>query len=116
MITVPLQTKYLANANYTLKLDRYIVNWTPSIGLINALGQVGMTVTICLSEKHLTPAPDCCFVKNWGENEGIMEAMEAAGLLIDTGYAVRVGREFARQAKMNETLRHEFSKLKGSLI
>lgn len=38
------------------------------------------------------PLPDgCVFIKTWYENEGMMEALVKAGIVEDTGEAVRTG-------------------------
>lgn len=35
--------------------------------------------------------PDHCYIKNWSENEGILEALEGAGLVKHTGVSAWVG-------------------------
>ncbi len=110
MIQATLQAKNLPRGTYTLQLGRYRVDQSPAIILIDAGGLPAMKATVCLVGQHLTPDEGCVFIKDYSENEGIFDALCKAGILTDTMMVVNVRSHdgYARQGKINETLRHAF--------
>lgn len=111
MISATLSTKHRGRVNYDLRLSRYIGDDAPRIELLSA-GNPELTATISLQEVHLTPDEGCVYIKDWGENEGLFDSMIEAGLIEDMRMIVTIGKCEAKQGLMNETLRHEFSKIK----
>ena len=58
------------------------------------------TATVCLAGQGLTPPPGYCFIKDYSENEGILEALTEAGIVSPTGEIVPVGFAHALLCKL----------------
>ena len=64
---------------------------SPAIQLISPLEGPVCTCTVCLPDHtHLLQSGQC-FIKTWSENEGVLEQLEAAGIVRDTGRIVPTG-------------------------
>ncbi len=46
------------------------------------------TATVCI---HTPPAEGCVWIKDWSENEGVFDALVAAGIIEPTGRIERSG-------------------------
>ena len=60
-------------------------------------GEPLFTATVALDE---TPPPGHVFLKGWSENEGIPEALVAAGIVELTGKTIQTGYSEAQEAKL----------------
>lgn len=49
------------------------------------------TTTVCLIEYNETPSEGNVFIKNYSENEGVLEALQAAGVVGDVTRVVPCG-------------------------
>lgn len=59
------------------------------------LGEALFTATVCID----TPAkPNHVWLKSWGENEGLPEALEKARILMRTGLTRKCGYAYAEEA------------------
>ncbi|MFB2836595.1 hypothetical protein [Floridanema evergladense] len=72
-----------------VKVSRYADGLTPCLRLVDSEGIPVATATVNVSNLQL--APDCVVIKNYSENEGILEALIAAEILHPTGQTVPVG-------------------------
>ncbi len=64
---------------------------SPAIQLFTEDGSPLATATICLVDYGLTPPPGHCYIKNYAENHGILDALLKAFVLEDTGKTVEFG-------------------------
>lgn len=80
-----------------LRKGRYS-NGRVAIQAVCADGEPYCTVTVNLPDEPL--ADDEVFVKDYSENEGVLDAMEAAGVLRRTGRAVESGYAIIPVAKL----------------
>ena len=81
-----LQGKYMQNGALALMLEQE--------------GQPLAAVSVNLAEQ---PAEGCIWVKNYGENEGVQEAMIAAGVIELTGRSKRAGFIVCDEARIKMT-------------
>lgn len=73
-----------------LKVESYAANDRPCLRLFDCENYEPMaTATVNIMEE--TPAPNCVFIKTWSENEGILEALEKAGVVKRTGRQILCG-------------------------
>lgn len=72
-----------------VKVSRYAHGLTPCLSLIDSEGMPVATATVNVSNLQLPP--DCVVIKNYSENEGILEALIAAEIVKPTGQTVPVG-------------------------
>ncbi len=56
------------------------------------------TATVNVVDAH--PAPGCVFIKDYSENEGMMAALEASGVVKSTGRHVPTGYVEALEARL----------------
>ncbi len=90
--TTQTQTPTIVFMNTTLELTfaRYRAAPQTAIQLYDAeTGEPWCTASVCLPDQE--QAPDEVFIKNWSENEGILDALVAGGIVEDTGRVVRSG-------------------------
>lgn len=67
-----------------ISLCRYMCTERLAIRLIDTRTKEPIaTATVNLTQEELTP--DEVFIKNYGENEGMLQALVEAGLVVDTG-------------------------------
>ena len=76
----------------------YMEDGALSISLVDPLtAEPSATATVCLDR----PPPDFhLYLKDWAQNEGIPEALVAAGIVTLTGGARATGQFMAREAKI----------------
>ena len=80
-----------------VRMERYR-DGSPCIRLISAIGEPLGTATVCVAGRK---APDGYgFIKDYGENAGMLDALIAAHLVADTGYRVPVGHAEACIVKL----------------
>lgn len=72
-----------------VKVSRYAHGLTPCLSLVDAEGMPIATATINVPNLQL-PA-DYVVIKNYSENEGILEALIAAEIVHPTGQTVPIG-------------------------
>ena len=63
-------------------------------------GGIQTLLKISVDVDEETPAVGCFFVKDWSENEGIMDALVEQGVVEDTGRRVPVGHTEAKEARL----------------
>jgi hypothetical protein len=79
--------------------SRYMTDDSPAIRIATEDGELLTTATVCLD----VPPPDGhVWLKGWTENEGIPEALQAAGVLRLTGGIQRAGHAVALLAELTE--------------
>lgn len=82
-----IKTKYV-DAKVRLVFSRYESNHTISMNGVSEEGEPLFTATVCL--KGVFPAKNCICLKQWGENEGLIRALEEAGVIELTGRFMEV--------------------------
>lgn len=60
-------------------------------------GEPLYTASVCLPDK---PQDGCIWVKNWSENDGVLEALIKAGAITLTGKCAIAGYELAFEARL----------------
>jgi len=66
------------------------------------------TITVNLDELGQTPRPGAFFVKNWGENSGIAEGLENAGVMKPTGRRISVNDWNSEAVEMELTPKYSY--------
>lgn len=73
-------------------VSRYTYGNTPCLNLISTLdGSPVATATVNLIDYNLQPPENCCFIKNYSENQGILEALTSAEIVKPLGQTVQFG-------------------------
>lgn len=81
----------------------------PALQLVDAgTGEPWATVTVNLPDDPLDAGE--FFVKDWGGNEPIVEALEDAGWLVPTGRAVPTGHVYAKIMRLGGDLLAEYER------
>lgn len=95
---VSIHSKYV---NETLKLvsGRYANGRLALMLESPESGEAYCTVTVNIPEEKLTDN-DCFFLKGWSENEGVPEALVAAGVITLTGRTVKTGHVTAAEGRL----------------
>ncbi|MFW6015275.1 MAG: hypothetical protein ACOCRK_02410 [bacterium] len=88
MKKIHLKTKYIDEEAF-LQLDKYS-NGSTAISFRSSVGEPLSVATVSLGD--ITPSEGCAFIKNWSENEGVLDCLidndmvELTGKEIETGY------------------------------
>ena len=95
----------------TKYLDDEVVFWRTSyvdgstaIVLTSPDGEPLMTATVCLAAYGDTPEPGHVFLKTWSENEGIYEALLAAGVIGEFTRVIPAGYAQALECPLTESV------------
>ena len=79
--------------NCDVVLDCYAADKTDALVLIDhETSERIATATSCLAGYGFTPPPGCAAIKDYSENEGMLEALVDAGIVADTGQRFAGGR------------------------
>jgi hypothetical protein len=54
---------------------------TTKLTIRNRYGSIMCDATVCLSDYAEEPAPGCVFIRSWGDNEGVLYALQQAGVI-----------------------------------
>ena len=73
-------SKYIDSVEASIREDRYIYNDSVSLTLFDANADELLCVATVMIMGY-KQAPGCVFIKNWSENEGVYEALFAAGVV-----------------------------------
>ena len=75
-----------------VKLERYPADNSIAIRLIDENDSSPIAIaTVCLIQHGLTPPEGHCYIKNYSENKGILDALTEAGVVEPTGETVSFG-------------------------
>lgn len=80
------------------------VDGSPALQLYTPSGELVMTATVCLAEYGDMPAPGHIFLKTWSENEGIYEALYAAGIVGEISRVIPAGFAQALEVPLKEAV------------
>lgn len=104
---IPLGTIVLGNHPYkdvTVRVEKYADLSGPAVQLYapdeELDGWIDQLATVSVNLHPLAPAPGCIWVKDYSENEGMLDQMEAAGLLARTGRTTTSGYVTVPEARM----------------
>lgn len=75
-----LQTRYVEADRAVLRLSRY-QDGSRAIEILDERGSPLVRATVCLVGYDEAPAPGNVFIKNWSENEGVLESLQRAGIV-----------------------------------
>ena len=93
---IHVKSKY-TDEDVILTLNGHYPNGSHAITATTLQGEPQFTATVALDK---LPADGCVFLKGWGENEGIPEALVKAGIVELTGRTVPTGYCEAIEAKL----------------
>jgi hypothetical protein len=80
-----ITTKYLAETPAIIRISSYSNNRT-ALQLVSPDGELLLTATVNIPTMSLPP--NHVLIKNYAENEGVLAALQAADILIPTGFSV----------------------------
>lgn len=85
------------------------INWygdgTPALVLIDPeTNTKNMTATVNMSATEDRPPPHHVYIKDWSENEGVLDALIKSGLVEKTGTVARAGFCVAHLVKLKPQL------------
>lgn len=87
--------------NCFLQYHNYTTDDSTAIRLVDAEdGSPVATATSCLAELGCVPAPDCCFIKDYAENLGMLATLVAAGIVEETGREYTDGNVSLQEVKI----------------
>jgi hypothetical protein len=78
-VRVHLKTKWLDEEAYIV--SGYYGDESIAWKAYSLEGEPLCTPTVCLVEYNQEPRPEHVFIKNWSENEGILESLIAGGII-----------------------------------
>ena len=99
MSSVHVTTKFIDDEVY-FQLGRYQDN---SIAIKISLAMTGEPMgvaTVCLAQYKEKPAEGNVFIKNWSENEGILESLQESGILGESVAQHKTGFATADECKL----------------
>jgi len=76
---IQIRTKYTPKGDYEIFNVGMYYDKSPALKIFNMNGEPQLTVTVCID--HAKPAAGNVFVKDYSENEGVMDALIAANIL-----------------------------------
>lgn len=93
------------NTRYTREEDNpcsvvktaYMEDMSPALQILSSNGEPLMVATVWVEE---SPSEGCVWIKNWSENEGVLEALTEAGVIEPTGRVCPTGWTQAHEAKL----------------
>lgn len=89
------EARHVEYGDYELQVSRYA---TGGMALL-IQGDYGRVATVTVN-LDTPPSEGCVWVKTWSENEGILEALVARGLLEETGRTMPTGYVSAHEARL----------------
>jgi hypothetical protein len=96
-MTVELHSKYM-HGNHNIEIVQYAMGGN-CIRITDALdGSPAATATVCIPEAPLPPGQ--VWLKGWSENEGLPEALAAAGVVELLTQVYRCGHAYAQLARL----------------
>jgi len=84
----------LSNVTYTNVALEWHTYMDPAGGAVMELiadGERLAVATVNMAPQGHVPQEDCVFIKDYSENSGILDSLVKAGVIRDTGRAVRAG-------------------------
>jgi len=93
-----LEAKHLPRHEYDIVFVGVYYDGSPAFR-INCWGDHILTLTVNMAPNH-APNDGCVFIKDWSENEGILDAVLDAGLVEITGRTELAGFEVAHECKL----------------
>ena len=93
-----IKSKY-ADDDVFIEAGRYH-DGTMAIRLVLDTGQPVLVPTVCLSHLNIKPAEGNVFIKNWSENEGILESLQESGILGESVAQHKTGFVTADECKL----------------
>ena len=99
MNKVRLKTKYLPEGEYELCWDRYLNGNGRSLR-IEKDGKFEIMASINVEGISCSLKDNLILLKGWGENKGLPEALEDAGIVKLTGNKVKTGVCYALEAEI----------------
>jgi hypothetical protein len=92
------RTKYINAADAQLYVGHY---HDGSLALVlKEAGEVLCKATVCMSASDAIPERGHVFVKDWGENEGVLAALQDAGVIGPSLHTVASGYVEAHHCKL----------------
>ena len=82
------EAKFVERGDYSLFKSKYAVDGSIALMATTEYGEPAFNVTVNL---EMPPFPGTFWVKQWSENEGIVEELVKRGILRLTGEEVRTG-------------------------
>ena len=95
-MTVELHSKYM-HGNYTIEIVEYAMGGNCVRITDVSDGCLEATATVCIPEEP--PPPGHVWLKGWSENEGLPEALAAAGVVELLPQLHRCGHAYAQLAR-----------------
>lgn len=80
MTTIAFKTRYCNEPQAVLKKGLYH-DGSIALQIFDQFGEVLTTATVCMSAYNQTPEEGCVFIKEHGENEGTLAALQDAGIV-----------------------------------
>lgn len=83
-----LKTRYMPEGDYQLIWNHYRAANQVHLAIWGLISEPQITASVCIPES--TQLPGEIFIKDYSENEGILDALIKAGILVDTGKRIKV--------------------------
>jgi len=96
---VELSAKYITRSDNPCKIVKsaYVEDKSTAIQILSKNNEPLSTATVWLHEQ---PAEGCVWIKNWSENEGVLESLTEAKIIEPTGRTCPTGWVEAHEAKL----------------
>ena len=96
------EAKFVERGNYSLFQSKYAVDGSIALMATTEYGEPAFNVTVNL---EMPPFPGTFWVKQWSENEGIVEELVKRGIIRLTGFEMPTGFAIAQEAVICEEYR-----------
>ena len=95
MTTFAFNSKYSQESQAVLKRIGEYQDGSPALEVYSQFGEPLSKVTVCMSSYGETPREGYVFIKDYAENEGVVQALHEAGVIgsperwLDAGYVTK---------------------------
>lgn len=99
-----LKTAFVNERDAHVWLSAYMTDNTPALMLTTPEGEQIGVASVNLSEYGMTPSADHVFIKDYSENEGLMNALVEAGVIGKPVRSVPCGWESAHECPLGQVV------------
>lgn len=95
---INLETKYCPKGIYQITSPGVYRDGSPALKCLDQVGHPQFTATVCIEGQR--PKPGHVFIKDWSENEGVLDALLEAGIVEEPIRNVTCGFSVAHECKL----------------
>jgi hypothetical protein len=74
-------TKVYRDDAAAVQRGTYGTDGSTKLTVIGRYGQVLCDATVCMADRRIHPREGYVFIRDWGDNEGVLRALQSAGVI-----------------------------------